>query len=327
MVFVGAAILPHGTMAFDGDPNSASPACRERNSTMPPELIQNCSKLYNSCERAGDLVAKMNPGIVLLVTPHGLALSSGSYAVYMANAARGNALWNGCFQDIEVNIPLDTQLSGQLLEFLQKRGFKADGIITFSKMESPLRWGEVVPLWFVDKKLDSEKVKYMIVCLARNGEGFEAMGRSLHEFASKLQQRLAVVISGDLSHTHETTCDIPLYLPDPRWDLKPTDIAGEFDWTCEMWARGIPYSEDTKKELGKFEEVHPWIASHCLPWLQKVIEDDPVAKSCGRKGFQILHGVLEKELETGGSVMSHFLARCAPTYYGMMTVVFDVNQS
>jgi len=80
-------------------------------------------------------------------------------------------------------------------------------------MESPLRWGEVVPLWFVDKKLDSEKVKYMIVCFARNGEGFEAMGRSLHEFASKLQQRLAVVISGDLSHTQETTCDIPLYLP------------------------------------------------------------------------------------------------------------------
>ena len=213
MVFVGAAILPHGTMAFDGDPNSASPACRERNSTMPPELIQNCSKLYNSCERAGDLVAKMNPDIVLLVTPHGLALSSGSYAVYMANAARGNALWNGCFQDIEVNIPLETQLSGQLLEFVQKQGFKADGIITFTKMESPLRWGEVVPLWFVDKKLDSEKVKYMIVCLARNGEGFEAMGRSLHEFASKLQHRLAVVISGDLSHTHETTCDIPLYLP------------------------------------------------------------------------------------------------------------------
>ena len=79
--------------------------------------------------------------------------------------------------------------------------------------------------------------------------------------------------------------------------------------------------------LGKFEEVHPWIASHCLPWLQKVIEDDPVARSCGRKGFQILHGVLEKELETGGSVASHFLARCAPTYYGMMTVVFDINRS
>ena len=213
MVFVGAAILPHGTIIFDGDPNSASPACRERNSSMPPDLIQNASKLYNSCERAGDLVAKMKPDIVLLVTPHGIALSSGSYGVYMANAARGNALWNDCFQDIELKIPLDTELSGQLLEFVQKRDFKADGIITFSRMEAPLRWGEVVPLWFVDKKVDSEKVKYMIVSFARNGEGFEAMGRALHDFAATLQQQVAVVISGDLAHTHETACTIPLYLP------------------------------------------------------------------------------------------------------------------
>ena len=200
-------------MIFDGDPNSASSACRQRNSSMPAELIQNCSKLYNSCQRAGDLVAKMRPDIVVLVTPHGLALSSGSYAVYMANAARGNALWNDCFQDIVLNVPLDSQLSGQLLEFVQKRGFKADGIITFSGMESPLRWGEVVPLWFVNKKVDSEKVKYMIVSFARNGDGFEAMGKALHDFASTLDQRLAVVVSGDLAHTHETTCTIPLYSP------------------------------------------------------------------------------------------------------------------
>lgn len=213
MVLVGATILPHGTMIFDGDPNSASSACRQRNSSMPLELIQNCSKLYNSCERAGDFVAKMRPDIVVLITPHGLALSSGSYAVYTANAARGNALWNDCFQDIELNIPLDTQLSDQFLGFVQKRGFKADGVITFSRMEAPLRWGEVVPLWFVDKKVDSEKVKYMIISFARNGDGFEAMGKALHDFASTLEQRLAVVISGDLAHTHKTTCDIPLYLP------------------------------------------------------------------------------------------------------------------
>lgn len=183
---------------------------------MPLELIQNCSKLYNSCERAGDFVAKMRPDIVVLITPHGLALSSGSYAVYTANAARGNALWNDCFQDIELNIPLDTQLSDQFLGFVQKRGFKADGVITFSRMEAPLRWGEVVPLWFVDKKVDSEKVKYMIISFARNGDGFEAMGKALHDFASTLEQRLAVVISGDLAHTHKTTCDIPLYLPGDR---------------------------------------------------------------------------------------------------------------
>lgn len=213
MVFVGAAILPHGAMIFDGDPNSGSSACRERNSTMPPDLIKNCSNLYTSCERAADLVAKMNPDIVLLVTPHGISLSSGAFGVYMANTARGNALWNDCWQDIEINIPLDAQLSDQLLGFVQKRGLKADGIITFSMMEAPLRWGEVVPLWFIDRKIDSEKVKYIIVSSARNSDGYDVMGKALHDFASTQQQRLAVVISGDLAHTHEMAYSIPLYLP------------------------------------------------------------------------------------------------------------------
>lgn len=294
---------------------------------MPPDLIQNCSNLYRSCEHAGNLVAKMNPDIVLLITPHGLALSSGSYAVYLANGARGNALWNDCFQDIELSIRLDAQVSSQLLEFVQKRGFKADGIFTFSRMESPLRWGEVVPLWFVDKNVDSEKVKYVIVSFARNGDGFHAMGKALYDFVTTLEQRLAVVVSGDLAHTHATTCDIPLYLPDRRWDLKPTDIAEQFDWTCEMWARGVPCSGETIMGSGGFKETNPWIASDCFLWLQRAAQGDPVARSCGQKGFQILHGVLEKEIETGGDVTSHFLARCAPTYYGMMTVVFDVHRS
>lgn len=124
MGFVGAAILPHGAMIFDGDPNSDSAACRERNSTMPPDLIKDCSALYSSCERAADLVAEMNAEVVLLVTPHGISLCSGALAVYMTNAACGNALWNDTWQDIEVSVPLDAHLSGQLLDFVQKQGLK-----------------------------------------------------------------------------------------------------------------------------------------------------------------------------------------------------------
>jgi len=213
MGFVGAAILPHGAMIFDGDPNSDSAACRERNSTMPPDLIKDCSTLYSSCERAAELVADMNPEVVLLVTPHGISLSSGALGVYIATSACGNALWNDAWQDIEVSVPLDGQLSGQLLDFVQKQGLKADGIVTFSMMEAPLRWGEVVPLWFVKRKVDSDKVKYIVVSAGRRSEGFEVIGKALHEFASNLHRRLVVVISGDLAHTHKMDHTIPLYLP------------------------------------------------------------------------------------------------------------------
>ena len=213
MVFVGAAILPHGAMIFDGDPNSDSAACRERNSTMPPDLVKDCSALYSSCERAADLVAEMNPEVVLLVTPHGISLSSGALAVYTTNAACGNALWNDTWQDIEVSVPLDAQLSGRLLDFVLKQGLKADGIIPFSRMEAPLRWGEVVPLWFVNRKIDSDNAKYIVLSAGRQSEGFEVIGKALHDFASTLHQRLVVVISGDLAHTHKMAYSIPLYLP------------------------------------------------------------------------------------------------------------------
>lgn len=213
MGFVGAAILPHGAMIFDGDPNSDSAACRERNSTMPPDLIKDCYALYSSCERAADLVAEMNAEVVLLVTPHGISLCSGALAVYMTNAACGNALWNDTWQDIEVSVPLDAHLSGQLLDFVQKQGLKADGIIPFSRMEAPLRWGEVVPLWFVNRKIDSDKVKYIVLSVGRQRESFEVIGKALHDFASTLHQRLVVVISGDLAHTHKMAYSIPLYLP------------------------------------------------------------------------------------------------------------------
>ena len=77
---------------------------------------------------------------------------------------------------------------------------------------------------------------------------------------------------------------------------------------------------------GNFKETRPWIASDCLPWLQKAAEDDPVARSCALPGLQVLHGILEKEIEAGGSVKSHFLARCAPTYFGMMSVAFNIQK-
>ena len=45
MVFVGAVILPHGAMPFDGDQNSTSAACRERYKTLTPGIREKCTKV------------------------------------------------------------------------------------------------------------------------------------------------------------------------------------------------------------------------------------------------------------------------------------------
>ncbi len=40
------------------------------------------------------------------------------------------------------------------------------------------------------------------------------VGSALSEFVDRLEERVAMVISGDLSHTYHTDCVDPLYLPD-----------------------------------------------------------------------------------------------------------------
>ena len=73
--------------------------------------------------------------------------------------------------------------------------------------------------------------------------------------------------------------------------------------------------------------MRPWFATESRPWLDRILKDDPIARSCGRRSIPILHGILEKEIEASGRVTSHFLCRRAPTYYGMMSVAFNVTRS
>ena len=40
---------------------------------------------------------------------------------------------------------------------------------------------------------------------------------------------------------------------DPRSNLKPSEIAVEFDRMWEMWARGIQYGDDVLKDTGRDE--------------------------------------------------------------------------
>ena len=210
MVLVGAAILPHGAIFLDGDPNLPTSAFSDDDVSVPPDLMRKFSDLYNSCERAGDLVAKMSPDVVVLFTPHGLTLTSTAFGVYVSRGAKGEVMWKSYLR--ELDITLDLELSLQFIEFVQKRDCKADGIVTFTGDDAPLKWGEVVPLWFVEKNVDSGKIKYIIISFTDGGPA-EDMGKALHEFISTLEERVAVVISGDLSHRHKSDCDIPRYMP------------------------------------------------------------------------------------------------------------------
>ena len=220
MVFVGAAIFPHGTMPFDGDPMSASPSCRKRNAELPEDIKVKCSTLYKSYIRVAELVATKEPEIVVLYTPHGISLTSGSAGIYMANKAKGNALWNDCWGEFAVDIDLDSARAVELLEYLQGQGLRAEGIETFGKTEAPLRWGEAVPLWSLSQKLDTTKVQFIIITVGKKAEPdyLNTLGEALQGYISSLSQRVAVVMSGDLAHSPSTyPVRLELAYPEDNW--------------------------------------------------------------------------------------------------------------
>lgn len=52
----------------------------------------------------------------------------------------------------------------------------------FFMMEVLIRWVEVVFLWFINSKIDLDKVKYVIVVIVRNIEGLDVIGKVFYEF-------------------------------------------------------------------------------------------------------------------------------------------------
>ena len=334
MGIVSCLILPHGAMTFDGNPNGGS-STTERVKVISELQRRDCNALFAACSKAAEAVKATSPDVIVLNTPHGMCLS-GAIGVYLNARAKGNAEWNGQWTEFEVDVALDTDLSKKLLDHLQNDGIAAEGITAF--IDSPLRWGEVIPLYFL-QDFTRAGVKVVITSNPfKTRREFETLsetthlGHSIAKFLGALDQRVLYVVSGDLAHTHETDCQLPLYLPHPSANLPASDTALPFDLAVENWVKGVTFSAEHAKGPLKSLEEKPvkWdgiVAKEAAQWLSKAISLKGSALSCGIYGFAVLHHLILAEIEKPGtSFTSHFLCRLAPTYYGMMVATFVKDQ-
>ncbi|XP_066291853.1 uncharacterized protein [Branchiostoma lanceolatum] len=331
MVLVGSVVLPHGTMIFDGDPKSSNEGCRQRHAALDEGMKTSCSSLYTACSSAGEEVSRMTPDLVILHTPHGISLSR-SVGVYVNPVAKGTAEWNDYWDDIKLELPMDKELANKFLTHLGDCGIDAQGICCFTNYDAPLRWGEVVPLWFIQKNLRNP-VKYLIISqsLLRGEEALKqrlSVGRALSAFIDSLSDtRVVMAISGDLAHTHPHSCDNPLYQPNPRWNMpEDPEAAGMFGRCAEGWAKSAPTDLLTSAALEVKVSGEMWDPVVAEQWLKRANELHPKALSCGIGGFWVLHAMLYSQIERGVSFSHKFLAREAPTYYGMMVTLFLKKQ-
>jgi aromatic ring-opening dioxygenase LigB subunit len=133
---IGVAYLPHGTMLLD--PN------RE-------DLPHGVKSLHSSCMKISEKIAELNPDLIILLTPHGINLHQ-AINVYQPGVpnskASGNAEWNNQWTDYSVKVNLDGETCQDLYLYLKERLSKVEGMLSFAGLSTPLRWGEVVPLYF-----------------------------------------------------------------------------------------------------------------------------------------------------------------------------------
>jgi len=266
-------------------------------------------------------VSSRSPEIIFLVTPHGVSLSE-HLGIYMNGSAAGNAEWKDDWKEFKVEVKLSLQTSTNLYKHLKESNLKVETIRSFAgDCDIVLRWGEVVPLWFLNQTLQQQnsqsKVEFVILSpTAPSGNGSAQrstlspskipenleFGKSIRKFIDSIPQRVAFVVSGDLAHTHSVSQNYhERYLS----TFLVSEEAKPYDLAIEKWLETLN-SEVLLKEAASLV---------------------PKALSCGFDGFVILQGILGLCNETPRKYSTKVFANCAPTYYGMLAAVISLKSN
>ena len=283
-VVLGGVVIPHGDFAYD------------------PTLVTNATQIHAAAVHAGVIVTALQPDIVLLSTPHGMALDR-DFLLYGNSEAAGFAmigddLHNESFPSyrIDLHATLEPNVSSSIESMARVSKLNVSTLVTFADSEAEaLRCGEVIPLSFLNATLNQTKVVVLSQPTRRYTEDTEMvpelleLGARLYSHLHALPERVVVLISSDLAHTHKA--DGPYGF---------SEAAAPFDAATVDWAETLDDQPLLDTATG--------------------LVDD--ALSCGFTGLVLLHGLLTCDAAQGRKWRPELLAYAAPTYYGMLAATF-----
>jgi len=323
-----AAILPHGDFAIDPELLPAASDAREAADAVA-DAAHSAANLW--------LNHHIDPDLVLLTTPHGIALSN-DFGIYLGSTGSGTVqlgkdLHNESSSDVDIRnrtvrldtILLEPKLSQQLVGVLRSRsqtGNVSGIFIPDDSEDMPLHWAEVIPLKMIlgeQRQTNRRQRRHMVLSMPLRRftqkpassmiQELLELGRAIGSWLESRPERVAVVVSADLSHTHRA--DGPYGY---------SDASEPFDRAVGLWASDP--CRNGRKLLRYASEL----------------QDD--ALSCGWTGMVILHGMICGEgasttTATAGSVSTDLtmdwdaqvLANRNATYYGMMVAQFERKRS
>ncbi|XP_005112956.1 protein TTE1956 [Aplysia californica] len=283
-------VMPHGGIALDPSHFNST------NSTA----VKQAWELHRACVEVGDEIASLQPDLIVLSTPHGIA-DLKNFIFYLNPVASGYADTDNCncppcCYNVTVNV--DVEMTEELVTGLGYRnvsGLSGYGPPGGSSEPFPLRWGEVIPFHFVPK-LNCSKVAILSQPSRRYKYDVEMipellrLGAGLFDYLEKTRKRVVVIISADLAHTHQASGPYGY-----------SNTSEPFDLAIGKWASNLD-------------------PEALLTTAASLVDR---ALSCGFTGMVMLHGLMER---CGLSSWKPSLrVNHHPSYYGMMVASFYRN--
>ncbi|MDH5401541.1 MAG: hypothetical protein OEZ01_10075 [Candidatus Heimdallarchaeota archaeon] len=271
--------LPHGMQMIDG---------------LEQPYNENFRSLHEMMQQISNEIESDGSDMVLLVTPHGYNLSN-KYLIYQHDEFQGYLYSVSDDDVVKGNLVSkhswigDSARSIELLNILEENNIPVESLVQgFSSYPLVLAWGEVVPLYYALAKQDA---KVVILCVPRSRleiildmqTHLKKIGELLQHFCNLVDEKVSIIISGDLSHVHK---------------------------------EDGPYGFDESAKIfdAKFCD---WVNQPQPDSYLEILDLQPKALACGMAGIGILQGLFDRIKGNGSSIKNDINYYDVPTYFGM----------
>jgi len=233
-------------------------------------------------------VAAARPDTLVIATPHNVHVS-GHMAVLTSSelAGRLDEAANPLDLTCRVDRPLALAIHRAMNDAVVSTVAVSYGGNDPAEAVSPMDWGVFVPLWHIAQILP--EVPVVVVAPAREFDAATHVlaGAAITRAAREAGKRIAFIASADQGHGHQAEGPYGLHAESAAFDAL----------VCDIVKRGA---------LHELVDITPdqARAAYVDSWWQMLM----------------LHGALR---EDGAAFDAEFLAYEAPTYYGMLTAVFE----
>lgn len=169
-------------------------------------------------------IGAYRPETIILISPHQI-LYSDYFHISPGNRAKGDFSQFGAGQ-VEMEVSYDTELVGEMCRIFDARKLPAG---TMGERDSRLDHGTMVPLYFVNQYFTD----YRLVRVGLSGLPLAAhyeLGQCIREAVEKLDRKIVVIASGDLSHRLKEDGPYGFHKSGPEYDRRIMEVMGRADF-------------------------------------------------------------------------------------------------